>query len=502
MNTPPPQHVCPGSGDRSLSATLIAFILGISGAWLAAFSAGLEAKYIIATIAAAIIIAVSVSVADSSKAVYFLVALFALSIPFYFDIHFFAREHIGGAVGLFISVSFLLIVPIGFLLAYKKSAGGKRPLDGNRPMLIAPVLYMAAGICSLVNASYPVLTLFELFRIATLIIIFLFIMNLHTKRQISTLIAVLIAGAVIESVLCIIQYKTGRTLGLEAIGEAAVVQQFLGKMYTRTTGTLGHPNIAAYYFEMLLPLSFAMLIVERSRLLKALYFAALVIGAFALMTTLSRGAWITLPLSLSIVFFVLSGRRLLQPKTGVLIFLGGLLAIVIALAMYPTVKKRLFHDDYRSAEQRIPLNQAALSVIRQYPVFGVGLNNGGKVFKQFDATGKSRIWKHSGHVVHNMFLAVCMDVGVVGLLAFLGIFVVSLRAAFKILFRVSLWYRGVLIGVSAGIIGHLVHSMFDPGFLTAMNISTLVFTLLGIIGSVSVMYRSGTDVHQRALQAQ
>jgi O-antigen ligase len=168
--------------------------------------------------------------------------------------------------------------------------------------------------------------------------------------------------------------------------------------------------------------------------------------------------------------------------------------------MYPTVKKRIFHDDYRSAEQRIPLNQAALSVIRQYPVFGVGLNNGGKIFKQYDATGKSRIWKHSGHVVHNLFLAVCMDVGVVGLVAFLGIFIVSFRAAYKTLQRVSRWYRGVLIGISAGIIAHLVHGLFDPGFLTAMNISTLVFTLLGVIGAVSVMHRSGNDAPHRAPQ--
>ncbi len=43
----------------------------------------------------------------------------------------------------------------------------------------------------------------------------------------------------------------------------------------------------------------------------------------------------------------------------------------------------------------------------------------------------------------------------------------------------------MLVGVSAGLLAHLTHGLFDPGFKVAANVSMLVYVLLGLVGYVS-----------------
>lgn len=163
------------------------------------------------------------------------------------------------------------------------------------------------------------------------------------------------------------------------------------------------------------------------------------------------------------------------------------------LIAYPVIEKRFSHKDYQSAESRKPLNRAALSIIMQHPVSGVGLNNFAEVFHQEDSSGFARIFravnasgqvKHYRQVVHNLYLLVWAELGVFGLLAFLGQFIVAIATL--------CWKRckdrstqALRIGVCAGLTAQLLHGLFDPGFKTSFSVSLLVYCLLGMLAAAN-----------------
>ena len=476
---------------------VICISLGIISAIIAAVLDQAPPKYIIASLAGVFIFVVAFSLGEQRRLLYFFLALFALSIPFHLDINFFVQKHVGGAASINVSLSMITIFVLYILLVYNYTNSENESLfQKNRMLLWAPLLYMIAGILSFLNAEYPVLVLLELIRLSTLFLIFFLIMNLRNENQMRVFIFFISVGVLIEAILAIIQYQTGSTLGLEILGEEQLVAQrlALGYMVSRATGTIGHPNALGYYFEILIPVICALIFVEEKRLLRYWYLIVLAFGFFGILATLSRGAWITLPVSIPLVFFILYGNRLFQIKTGVIAFLVGILVIIGIYFAFPTIEKRLVADDYRSAESRMPLNLAALSVLRQFPVFGVGLNNFSEVFKRYDTTGKSRIFSGYKQMVHNLYLAVWVDVGTVGFIAFLWIFASSFIIAGKLMFKVSQWQKGVLIGITAGLLAHLIHGLFDPGFRNMMNTSTLVYSLIGLIGAISVLHKKEVEV--------
>jgi O-antigen ligase len=143
-----------------------------------------------------------------------------------------------------------------------------------------------------------------------------------------------------------------------------------------------------------------------------------------------------------------------------------LLAAGVLAPFYRTIERRLTRDDYRSAESRIPLNKAALSIIRQNPLLGVGLNNGSEVFRRYDTTGHARLLKER-QVVHNLHLLVWMEVGTLGLAAFWAIFTGCFWVAGGVQKPVG-WGAGVLVGVSAGCSPPL--RPLRPGFKVAANV--------------------------------
>jgi O-antigen ligase len=231
----------------------------------------------------------------------------------------------------------------------------------------------------------------------------------------------------------------------------------------------------------------AMFLVEERRLHRLLYFLAFIGGIGGLLTTLSRGGWITIPVSLPLVFLFAYRRRLAEARTYVSIFLTAVVALALVSVIYPTVERRLQTHDLGAASRRAPLNRAAFSVIKQFPVTGVGLNNLARVFKTYDKTGGSAMFEGTIQVAHNLYLTVWAETGTIGVIAFLWIFLAAFFVAVKYLRKVSPWQRGILVGASCGLLAQLIHGLLDPGFRIHMNVSMLVYTLLGLIGAASIM---------------
>ncbi len=480
--------------ERAYLKAFIAFILGSMSVVLAITLAqyGFKAVFAVSFILAGVVFFAYFS-SEQGIARWALLFL-GLGIPFNLDVNLFYRAYVGVTsvdIGVTLLCAFILYV----IFWYQHGRAASGPLFRyDKYLLWAPILYMMAGCLSFYNASSLELVVLELVRLTMLFLIFFIIMNLKGKEQISTFIFSLALGLILESAIAFYQFRTGQALGLTVLGErlAPVYWSFL----TRAGGTIGHPNVMAYYFEMLIPFTFAMFLVEERAFLKLFYLIAAVAGMVGIITTMSRGAWITLPLSLPLVFFVVYAKKLAQPRAYAYLIPGlFLVTLTFLLVVVPAIRSRLTFEDV-SARSRRPLNTAAFSIVRQFPITGVGLNNFARVFRTYDTTGGSSVFKDEGdvqHVVHNLYLWVWCETGTIGLITFCGLFLSSFFVGLKCLVRAGPWERAVVIGAIAGMAAHAIHGFVDPGFRMLMSTSMLFYSLMGIIGAISISYASDDE---------
>jgi hypothetical protein len=467
-------------------------LLGAVSALIAAFLDVVQFRFMLAILAGMFLLCIGLALGDRRRLSYFILAGFALGIPFNLDLNLiYISTHLGGAPGVEISLCFLCALALYFILVYEGvDLKNRFPFSSNGTLVWAQIIFMVAGIASVINAYDRILVACELVRLVILFAFFFLIMNLGDEKRLKVLIFFLSVGVLSQSILAMYQYMTGSALGLKIFGEKPLVAQYLGFLASRATGTIGHPNILAYYFEILIPFIFAMYLVEERRSLRLWYLVVFGISLGGMFVTMSRAGWLTVPILIPIVFFTLANGRLISRRTVVQILVGVFVAGICFYVYYPKIERRYVYDDYGAAAARMPLNRAALSIIKQFPVAGVGLNNLGEVFRRYDTTGGAAILiGPAPHVVHNLYLAVWADVGTIGLLAFLWFLASIFLVAGRLLPKVSRWQRGVLVGTTAGILAHLIHGLFDPGFRSTLNISYLIYTLIGLVGAISLLQR-------------
>jgi O-antigen ligase len=473
--------------------------LGIAAAACAILAGSLEGKAQLAAFALACAAALGLILPRQGKALAIL-AVFIFGISLKMNKTFFLEEFsqwqyvpfAGGAAGITIGLNDIAAL---VLLA----GGLGRPMQGRpvqgRPqpvwiLISGPLLFMTAGFASLYNAGDRSLVVFELWRQALLLLSMLAAMRL-SEEQIRTVLRLLAASIVLQGLIACIQFMTGKDIGLGFLGEQAIVEEQIGFAYkARAVGTIGHSNILAYFFEISLPLMLAMLLTVRGVHERLIYLCALGAGLAGVLATLSRAAWIAVPLTMLPVFLHFYGRRLWRLRTAVfgmgLLVLGSV-ALVIA---WPTISDRLFSDDAGSADARAPLNEAALSLIEQFPMFGVGLNNLGNAFPLYDTTHNARVLGPINHVVHNLYLYVMAEVGIVGFLAFLWSFAAALALGWLMRRSPDTLARAIGVGGAAGLLAHLIHGLFDPGFRLSLPVSTLIAVQTGLIGAAWLRHRA------------
>ena len=220
-----------------------------------------------------------------------------------------------------------------------------------------------------------------------------------------------------------------------------------------------NPNILAGALAPIVPISLAMLVRNEYRL-RTLGAVALAPILVMLALLQSRGALFAL--AVGIALWVTLYRRWVLP----LLLIGLLAFLIINDAMGgPTLAQLLYGDintptalSTNSFVQRQDLWVQSLFLIRQHPLFGIGLG----AYTQVAPSAWPYSAAHPGPVqnhTHNLFLQIALDTGVIGLAAF----VVLLFYAFRSAWRAS--SRGInadlAIGVLAGLTVIVVHGMGD-----------------------------------------
>jgi O-antigen ligase len=129
--------------------------------------------------------------------------------------------------------------------------------------------------------------------------------------------------------------------------------------------------------------------------------------------------------------------------------------------LYTKVYERLAGEDQGSAESRIPQFEIAFDIIQDHPLLGVGINNYSEIMWEYDNTAEG-LGSITYFPVHNIFLHVTAETGILGAAAFMWLVTIIIFDATGYACRQTDPYRKhAVIGLLGGIIAFLVHGLAD-----------------------------------------
>jgi putative inorganic carbon (hco3(-)) transporter len=169
----------------------------------------------------------------------------------------------------------------------------------------------------------------------------------------------------------------------------------------RATGTFILPGELAAYSIVLVPIAYAVSRIARSAGVRAIGWAALVLGAVALVLTYSRAGW--MGFAAAIAFFVAARTRRGYAAAG-LVVLAGIVAVALLFNA---------HHDPSEDYTRLSIWRTAVQIADRFPLTGVGPFNFSRLYGELRAPDGDATAFHA----HSLYLTFFVEFGIVGLLA-------------------------------------------------------------------------------------
>jgi O-antigen ligase len=286
---------------------------------------------------------------------------------------------------------------------------------------------------------------------------------------------------------------------------------------TRAYGTIGAPNSFAGYVNMALPLALALAAylwgrwaserrtapyldrpeyISFRKLWKPLLMTAVTIILFwAVLTTLSRGAWIGLTFGVLAMVLAL-GRRaagaialLFAAALGLVVLgaVGALPAPVTDRVGLLLSQLSIFDprgvvpnpDNYALIERMVHWF-AAGNMFLSSPLIGVGIGNFNVLFVKFGVQG----WPYSAGHAHNFYLHSLAETGLVGTTFYIVMLITALAVGISALRRArgDIYAEAVIIGSLGILVTFMVHNFFENLHVLNMGIqwgaALALFTLV------------------------
>jgi len=222
-------------------------------------------------------------------------------------------------------------------------------------------------------------------------------------------------------------------------------------------GFTPHPNAAATFMEVALPLGLALAWSGRSTRTRALWAICSFIIAYAVFLTASRGSWLALGLTAALAMALTVLNRLPRRAAALTIVVGGLVLVAglaVILALGPE-RLPLLASTFWRAFDRGRLFQNSLHLASDYAFTGIGL---GDTFALLYSRYVLMIQAPFLTYAHNLPLSVWLNQGLLGLTAFLGVVAAFYLFAYRVYgTRPSRLFHGAWLGVTVT----LLHGLTD-----------------------------------------
>lgn len=253
-------------------------------------------------------------------------------------------------------------------------------------------------------------------------------------------------GGIVQSFLGIAQFVSGKSVGLRYFGEIVVDEttQYVartsidGAVFLRAYGTMQHANILAA-FLIIGFLAGAFLLYktcnkERGDILApSLISSGLFIITLGIAATFSRSGWIAAFVSgvlfLGFVFFNHNGKKV---GMKMLIVFAAVLAGVMASFGWAVIPRASLERNEPSVELRVDYLRMGSAIISNHPFFGVGIGSQTEYAKENGLYAKFGVSRpRDFQPIHNVFILVFSEIGIIGIIPLGVFFVVLFARAFK-----------------------------------------------------------------------
>ena len=462
------------------------FGLAISAALI--FAAIIGTKMLLVFLAALVLLILALSVPDHEKYVLYAAII---SMPIGLDFHPIYFGNLAYQIpmkGLRISLFDLLFFYLFFRWIFRLMTNRESNYKLHYSITLPFAIILLFSITSTRDLPFPFLLKFSLLihLVKNWMIFIYFANNVQDKKHAIVIIAAFIFSGFLQSFTGLLQYISGSNLGLEFLG--ATEKSYFGMkaggaVVGRVAGTFGHPNKLALYISGFVPWCVALFFAPIRTTYKLLITPVAIIISAACTLTLSRGGWINFGLgSVMTLFFCLNKKIKNVILSGVSILAAVIMICTIVIVAIPPVRDRLFKSDHGSAYVRIPLASLALHMIKENPITGVGIGGFTVKSQRYDTTNE---WVSSAFVapVHNEFLLIASEVGLIALGCFLIILALMFYRFYRLTETDDEIFSFLSIGLFFSLIGTVVHLQFE--YLYAIIAGYPLWILLGLVYAIT-----------------
>ena len=336
------------------------------------------------------------------------------------------------------------------------------------PLNLPIFLYVVTLVISVIFSPFRFHSLLALKEEWLLLIFFLMVNNVPEEEKVEKLLTTLVAVSALVGIYAIWQHYSGMDLYrnrlLEPRGEVFISLGFFDH----------HLTFGGYYMLVFLLASVIFLNAKRTGVFKILFFLAPIVLGLSLVFSYARSAWLGGAIGILTLGLFKGGKFILFLILG--IFLLCLLIYMIEPTSWDRIKEVDLSKD-KPESTRIRLWQTSINMIKDKPIWGIGLGNFGKLFDRYKVEG---VYDTTCHP-HNDFLNVAVNSGLLGLLAYLSIWAVFLYSTIKSIIKnrkSGFGYTAQMGGIVA-IIGFLFASLFQC-YYTDGEVNMLIMFILGL----------------------
>ncbi|MCX6729879.1 MAG: O-antigen ligase family protein, partial [Candidatus Portnoybacteria bacterium] len=344
------------------------------------------------------------------------------------------------------------------------------------------LVFVLIALISVFVSSATKISIFRWLKLIEFIILYIYLRKSKEFLGLNSVLSVIFYSGVFQAVLAIVQFIKQGSIGIKFI-EAGVfdpnssgVANFIlgGDRILRSYGSFPHPNVLAGFLLLAIFCGYEIYI-RRSNLrrevrsLTLLFFVVcFLVIIMGLFLTFSRTA-ITVFGAISLLMFLIeffklrklehTEQRLKDGKNLIKLFVLVLVSCLLVVAvLFPYIKARFFTISLQeqAVDLRFFYNEMAVQMIKEKPVLGIGIGNFvhySQNYPVFMRAATKIAGENQNEIpdwiyqpVHNIYLLIASEIGILGLLMLLG-FVAIILFKGNLIF-VSLFFCFLIISLT------------------------------------------------------
>lgn len=256
----------------------------------------------------------------------------------------------------------------------------------------------------------------------------------------------------------------------------------------RLVATFEYHSRIAKYISLLLPIAVCLFLWYKDTMSRLFLALLIILCSFSLVLTMSRTSWIVILITMLFVGFAVQKKLLMVIVIGVCALLIFILPSKFIKHAKTVTQVDKFFASKKILGERLLCWKASIAMIQDHPLLGIGPGKknfrdafqlyGGKIKEAEKQIKKEKTSVQPKEIktrkkslvkgveklshAHNIFLHIWVETGVVGLLAFLWLFVMVLSSAIKSWQSLKSGYeKALVLGITASLISIFLHGLTD-----------------------------------------